>query len=140
MSDLIETQADNFCNAYEIVAAHIASRSHLLWAHSGTVGPWAPTKSQPEAVTVMLSMSAALPSLSLTLHHSRLLPSMIAEMQELPEDLLLLIARRVLKKKEGLSLWCKLSSACRRLWMFQLPSEPTYFLDNRLPDQGECFL
>ena len=65
---------------------------------------------------------------------------MIAEMQELPEDLLLLIARHVLDKEEGLRLWCQLSSACRRLWSFQLPSEPIYFLDDRLTDQGECFL
>ena len=58
-------------------------------------------------------------------------------MQELPDDLLLLIARRVLEEEEGLRLWCKLSSACRRLWRFQLPSEPTYFLDDWLTDQGE---
>ena len=84
-------------------------------------------------------MSAALPCLSLSLHQPHLLPSMVAEMLELPNDLLLLIARQVLEKEEGLRLWCQLSSACRRLWSFQLPSEPTYFLDDRLTDQGECF-
>ena len=64
---------------------------------------------------------------------------MIAEMQELPDDILLLIARQVLDKEEGLRLWGKLSSACRRLWSFQLPSEPTYFLNDRLTDQGAWF-
>ena len=83
-------------------------------------------------------MSAALPCVSLLLHHPHLLPSMVAEMLELPDDLLLLIARQVLVKEEGLRLWCKLSSACGRLWRFQLPSEPTYYLDNRLTDQGGC--
>ena len=87
-----------------------------------------------------MSVSAALHCLSLSWYESHPLPSMIAEMQELPEDLLLLIARHVLDKEEGLRLWCQLSSACRRLWSFQLPSEPTYFLDDRLTDQGECFL
>ena len=59
-------------------------------------------------------------------------------MEELPEDILLQVARLVLEEEDGLRLWCKLSSACRRLWSFQLPSEPTYFLDDRLTDQGEC--
>ena len=58
-------------------------------------------------------------------------------MQELPDDILHLIARQVLKREEGLRLWCKLSSSCRRLRRFQLPSEPTYFLDDRLTDVGE---
>ncbi|CAL5222606.1 g4999 [Coccomyxa viridis] len=64
---------------------------------------------------------------------------MIAEMQELPDDILLLIARQVLDKEEGLRLWGKLSSACRRLWSFRLPSEPTYFLNDRLTDQGKIW-
>ncbi len=89
-----------------------------------------------QAVKVRLS---ALPCLPYSLHRLRLLPKMIGEMQELPDDVLLLVAREVLKKEEGLMLWCKLSSACRRLWRFQLPSEPTYFLDDRLTDQGDCF-
>ena len=91
-----------------------------------------------QAVRVRLLMSGDLPTLSLSLHQSHLLPSMVAEMLELPDDLLLLIARQVLEREEGLRLWCKLSSACRRLWVFQLPSGPTYFLDDRLTDRGEC--
>ena len=102
------------------------------------LGPGQHTGTLLQAVRVRLLVSAALPCPSLSLHHLHLLPSMVAEMLELPDDLLLLIARQVLKREEGLRLWCKLSSACRRLWVFQLPSEPTYFLDGRLTDQGEC--
>ncbi len=57
-------------------------------------------------------------------------------MEELPDELLCVIARRVLEKEEGMKLWCKLASTCTRLWSFQLPAEPAYFLSNRLKDDG----
>ena len=60
-----------------------------------------------------------------------------AMMLQLPDELLGLIARQVLAKEEGLRLWCKLSSTCTQLWNFQLPAEPTYFLDNSLTTDGE---
>ena len=60
-------------------------------------------------------------------------------MIELPDELLHQIVRQVLEKLEGLRLWCKLSSTCRRLWSFQLPPEPTYFLDESLTLPGPVF-
>ena len=57
-------------------------------------------------------------------------------MQNLPDEILQLIARQVLERKDGFRLWCKLSSTCRRLWSFQLPPEPAYFLDDTLTVLG----
>ena len=53
-------------------------------------------------------------------------------MEDLPGELLCLIARQVLEKEEGMRLWCKLASTCTRLWSFQLPAEPVYRLRNRV--------
>ena len=98
---------------------------------------WALGTSQAQAVRVRLSLSVLVCYRRCIKAHK--LASIIVEMQELPDDILLQVARLVLKKEEGLRLWCELSSACKRLWRFQLPSEPTYLLDDRLPDQGESF-
>ena len=57
-------------------------------------------------------------------------------MEDLPDEILLLIARQVLEKEEGMKLWCKLASTCTRLWSFQLPAEPVYVLDNRVKEDG----
>ncbi len=59
-------------------------------------------------------------------------------MQDLPDEILQLMARQVLERKDGLRLWCKLASTCRQLWSFQLPPEPAYFLDDSLTDLGVC--
>ncbi len=57
-------------------------------------------------------------------------------MEDLPDELLCVIARRVLEKEEGMKLWCKLASTCTRLWSFQLPAEPAYRLSNRVKKDG----
>ena len=57
-------------------------------------------------------------------------------MEDLPNEILRLIARQVLGKEEGMQLWCKLASTCTRLWSFQLPAEPLYLLDDKLNKQG----
>ena len=57
-------------------------------------------------------------------------------MENLPGELLCLIARQVLEKDEGLRLWCKLASTCTRLWSFQMPAEPAYILDNMKKKHG----
>ena len=59
-------------------------------------------------------------------------------MLTLPDELLDQIARQVVGKEGGLRLWCQLSSTCRRLRDFQLPSEPAYLLDN-VTDDGDWF-
>ena len=61
------------------------------------------------------------------------------QMLELPDELIRLIARQVLETDDGMWLWCKLASTCRRLWKFQLPSEPIHFLDNGEMSPGNCF-
>ena len=57
-------------------------------------------------------------------------------MDDLPNELLCLIARQVLEKEEGMRLWCKLASTCTRLWNFRLPAEPVYILDDRVKKHG----
>ncbi len=57
-------------------------------------------------------------------------------MEDLPDKILRLIAWQVLENEEGMRLWCKLASTCTRLWSFQLPAEPVYFLDNKLNQHG----
>ena len=68
---------------------------------------------------------------------------MMAEILDLPDEILGLIAGEVVGKKvvgeeDGLRLWCKFSSTCRRLSDFQLPSEPAYLLEY-VTDDGDCF-
>ena len=64
---------------------------------------------------------------------------MMAEMLDLPNEVLGLIARQVVEKQGGLRLWCKLSSTCRRLGKIELPSESACVLDYSLTTQGDCF-
>ena len=62
----------------------------------------------------------------------------MAEILDLPDEMLHLIARQVVETEGGLRLWCMLSSACRRLRKVKLSSEPAYLLDDSLTTQGDC--
>ena len=61
------------------------------------------------------------------------------EMEDLPDDLMRLVARQMLEKEGGLKLWCKLASTCTWLWSFWLPAEPVYFLNDSLKIQGDPY-
>ncbi len=76
---------------------------------------------------------------SLIVNSLYLMPSIAVGMMELPDELLDLIAKQVVGKEGGLRLWCKLSSTCRRLRIFELPPNPAYLLDESLTNNGDCF-
>ncbi len=59
------------------------------------------------------------------------------KMLGLPDELLGMIAGQVLEIQEGIRMWCRLSTTCKRLWNLQLPSKPLYVLDNILTTNGE---
>ena len=59
------------------------------------------------------------------------------KMQTLPDELLRMIAGQVLKMEDGLRMWCRLSTTCKRLWSLQLPSEPLYVLDSNRTARGD---
>lgn len=46
----------------------------------------------------------------------------------LPREVLQLVALQMLKKGYGLHLFCRLASACSRLWRLQLPSFPYIYI------------
>ena len=55
-----------------------------------------------------------------------MLPEML-NILSLPDEVLQLVARRVLKKRKGERKWCRLASTCTRLWRLQLtPQEHTW--------------
>ncbi len=59
------------------------------------------------------------------------------KMLELPDELLCMIAWQVLKIEDGLRMWCRLSTTCKRLWSVQLPSEPLHFLYSNRTAHGD---
>ena len=55
-----------------------------------------------------------------------MLPEML-NILSLPDEVLRLVAWRVLKKRNGGREWCRLASTCKRLWRLQLaPQEHTW--------------
>lgn len=55
-----------------------------------------------------------------------MLPEML-NILSLPDEVLRLVARRVLKKRNGERKWCRLARTCKRLWRLQLaPQEHTW--------------
>ncbi len=122
-----------------VIIAFVAAQS--LHSHRLRLLAGVPISTPTECfIGSQASCSTWIPAANSRLHRISfrlLLPCIAMQILDLPDELIRLIARQVLESEDGMWLWCSLASTCRRFWSFQLPSEPTHFLDNGEMSPGD---